>query len=121
MAYWTFHSRGGAQIFRHARDTLRMIRARTGDPTVPIHLIGGIANEASPAEVRGFARASVQFGAAGASLYDAPITSPLQWSLLRQVRALRVSGPQRRARSIHVTRAPSQLLRYATSAAQVGR
>ena len=34
---------------------------------------------ASVAEVRGFARAAVEHGAVGASLYDAPITSPAQW------------------------------------------
>ncbi len=111
MAYRTFHSRGGVSVFRHTRDTLRVIRRRTADPTVPIHLIGGIANEASPAEVRSFARASVRFGATGASLYDSPITSPLQRGLLRQVRAPAWSGPQRSARSIQATRAPSQRLR----------
>jgi hypothetical protein len=89
MSYWTFHSRGEAAVYRHARESLRSIRGRSRDRSVPIHLIGGLASHASVAEVRGFARAAVDFGAAGASLYDAPITRSGQW---RQMAAL---GPLR--------------------------
>ena len=89
MSYWTFHSRGEAAVYRHARESLRSIRGRSRDRSVPIHLIGGLASHASVTEVRGFARAAVDFGAAGASLYDAPITRSGQW---RQMAAL---GPSR--------------------------
>jgi hypothetical protein len=87
MSYWTFRVRGAGQVYRYTRSTLRLLRERTGDPFVPIHPIGGIANSASIAEVRGFARAAVAFGAAGASLYDAPITSPAQWRQLERITA----------------------------------
>jgi hypothetical protein len=92
MAYWTFHRRGAAQVHRYTRTALRLIRARTGDPSVPVHLVGGIASHASPAEVRGFAGAAVAFGATGASLYDAPITSAAQWTQLSRLGGLS-SGP----------------------------
>lgn len=87
MSYWTFRVRGAGPVYRYTRATLRLIRARTGDPSVPIHPIGGLANRASVAEVCGFARAALDSGAAGASLYDAPITSPAQWRQLRRVTA----------------------------------
>jgi DNA-binding response OmpR family regulator len=34
MAYWTFHRRGAAQVFRYTRDALRLIRSRSRDPSV---------------------------------------------------------------------------------------
>jgi 2-keto-3-deoxy-6-phosphogluconate aldolase len=52
---------------------------------VPIHVIGGIAGDASPAEVRGFAAAAVACRASGASLYDASITSAEQWRHLTRM------------------------------------
>jgi hypothetical protein len=85
MSYWTFHARGAAQVYRYTRATMRLLRARTGDPSLPIHPIGGLADQASVAEVGGFARAARAFGAAGASLYDAPITSAPQWRQLRLI------------------------------------
>jgi hypothetical protein len=85
MSYWTVHASGERPAYRHIRDTLRLIRARTGDPSVPIHVIGGIASHASDAEVRGFARAAGAFSAAGASLYDAAITTAGQWNQLSRI------------------------------------
>jgi hypothetical protein len=89
MSYWTFRVRGADSVYRYTRATLRLLRARTGDPSLPIHPIGGLANGASVAEVRGFARAALDFGAAGLSIYDAPITSPAQW---RQLELITASG-----------------------------
>lgn len=88
MCYWTFGTAGSARVYRYAERALRLIRGATGDPAVPVHLIGGIASHASDSEVRGFARAAVDFGAAGASLYDAPITRPGQWSGMAELRRL---------------------------------
>jgi hypothetical protein len=79
MAYWTSQESGETRVRRRTCRALRLIRARTRDHAVPIHVIGGIASHASPAEVRGFGRAAVACGATGASLYDAPITSARQW------------------------------------------
>jgi hypothetical protein len=63
MGYWTHQIAGGARVYRHVSDALRSIRARTGDPSVPVHVIDGIASHAALAEVDGFARAAVDFGA----------------------------------------------------------
>jgi hypothetical protein len=85
MSYWTAHTRGERRAYRHTRAALRIIRRRTGDPSVPVHVIGGIASHASTAEVRGFTRASLAHGAAGASLYDAAITTGAQWRQLSRI------------------------------------
>jgi len=90
MSYWTFTHRGAAAVYRHARRAVRLIRARTADPAVPVHLIGGIASQASASEVAAFTRAAIDAGAAGASLYDAPITSERQWARLDALRSLSV-------------------------------
>jgi hypothetical protein len=92
MSYWTFQQRGAAQVYRYSRRTLRLIRARTGDRGVPVHLVGGLASHASVAEVRGFARAAIGGGAAGASLYDAAITTAGQWEQLSRLGRLRPAG-----------------------------
>jgi hypothetical protein len=89
MSYWTFGTRGPARVHRRTCRALRVIRARTGDRSAPIHVIGGIAGHASSAEVRGFARAALGCGAVGASLYDAPITSARQWRELTRIDRLR--------------------------------
>ncbi|MGH2697937.1 MAG: hypothetical protein ACRDJL_01885 [Actinomycetota bacterium] len=52
---------------------------------MPIHVIGGIASDAPPAEVRGFARAAIRFNAWGASLYDCPITVAAQWREMQRL------------------------------------
>jgi hypothetical protein len=83
MSYWTGHAAGEADVRSRTCRTLRLIRGRTRDRGASIHMIGGIASHASPAEVRGFVRAAVACRATGASLYDAPITSAEQWRQLR--------------------------------------
>jgi hypothetical protein len=92
MSYWTGRTTGETRVRRRTCRTLRLIRARTGDRVVPIHVVGGIASHASPAEVRGFARAAVACRATGASLYDAPITSARQWRHLTRLGQRRVQG-----------------------------
>ena len=86
MAYWTFRTRGERRVHRYTRDALEIIRTKTNDEAVPVHVIGGIASDASTAEVRGFAKAAVRFDALGASLYDYPITSDGQWDQLQRVK-----------------------------------
>lgn len=85
MSYWTGHAAGEARVRRRTCRTLRLIRSRTRDREASVHMIGGIASHASPAEVRGFVRGAVACRATGASLYDAPITSAEQWRELRRL------------------------------------
>jgi hypothetical protein len=113
MAYWTSHARGAGQVRQYTREAIRVIRARTDDPSVPIHVIGGIANLTSVPEVRAFSEAVLQLGAAGASLYDAPVTTAAQWAQLNRLGARQRPRRARAgsARFIQATRASSQRFR----------
>ena len=92
MSYWTAAVSGEARAYRHTRAALRALRTVIPDPAKPLHPIGGIASDASVREVRGFARAAIESGAAGASLYDAPITRPAQWRRLQPIALLRLAA-----------------------------
>jgi hypothetical protein len=94
MCYWTFRVAGERAVQRYAREALRAVRVRSGDPAVPVHVVGGIADAASTAEVAGFVSGAVGFRAAGASLYDAPITRRAQWRRMAPVARLRPDAPR---------------------------
>ncbi len=89
MGYWTFQSDGPRGALDHTKANIRRIRRQTRDPQVPIHLIGGLANDAGKREVRAFVRAARRHRVLGASLYDFPITGRGDWSALARVRTAR--------------------------------
>ena len=93
MGYFTFRAHGFKQVREYTADNIKKIRAETGDPDVPIHVIGGIADAAGPTELKGFVKANRQHEVMGASLYDYPITSRRSWY---EMRALDASVAQRR-------------------------
>jgi hypothetical protein len=62
---------------------LRLLRAQTGNPEVPIHVIGGVADRLGPEELAGFAAAVSDDGSTiGVSLYDWATTRPAAWRVL---------------------------------------
>lgn len=66
--------------------SLRLLRAHTGDPEVPIHVIGGVADRLGPEELAGFVEAVRDDGETiGASLYDWMTTSPRAWRSLARL------------------------------------
>ena len=93
MGYFTFRAHGFKQVREYTADNIKKIRAETGDRDVPIHVIGGIADEAGPMDLKGFVKASREHAVMGASLYDYPITSRRSWY---ELRALDASVAQRR-------------------------
>jgi hypothetical protein len=65
---------------------LRLLRAHTGDPEIPIHVAGGVANRMGPEELDGFAAAVEDDGATiGVSLYDWMTTPARAWPVLQRV------------------------------------
>ncbi|MFL5904186.1 MAG: hypothetical protein ACJ76Q_10285, partial [Solirubrobacteraceae bacterium] len=63
-------------------------------PDTPVHPIGGLADKATPSEVRAYVRAARAGGAIGGSLYDFNGTAPQAWSLMQGIpQADRVSTP----------------------------
>jgi hypothetical protein len=86
MAYWTYRAGGLWGANRYIARSVELIRLRTGRPRVPIHMIGGLAGRAGPAEVRGFVRAVRRSRVIGASLYDADTSSRGDWAILKRLR-----------------------------------
>ena len=82
MAYFSYRAHGDAAVADYVRRGVGIIRARTGDPDVPIHVIGGISQRTSAAEARGFMRAVRGCRTFGFSLYDFYGTSESAWTLL---------------------------------------
>jgi hypothetical protein len=85
MSYFTFHVEGEQRAHDEVAASIPIIRERVGDPTVPIHVIGGIADRASGPEVRGFVGASREHGVIGASLYNWSLTGEPDWTELRRI------------------------------------
>ena len=70
MDYFTYHVTTAAAAHDYTTANVALLRRDTRDPAVPIHLIGGIADTASVAEVTAFVHAARERGVLGASLYD---------------------------------------------------
>jgi hypothetical protein len=86
MTYFTWRVSGEQGAHWYTAQNIGIIRRRTGDQTVPIHVIGGIG--ASRSETKGFVEAVRERGVIGASYYTFPITPPDDWQPLRAVAAI---------------------------------
>ena len=65
---------------------LRLLRTETGEPDVPIHVVGGVANRMGPDELAGFVAAVADDGGTvGVSLYDWLTTTTRAWAALAQL------------------------------------
>ncbi len=85
MTYYTFRAQGPVQSFDYVADSIDEIRARVGSDRVPIHVIGGLARDASVPETLAFARAVVDRGAIGGSWYTWSYAVDAQWTALRRM------------------------------------
>ena len=80
MAYATnAHVHGVKATRAYDAADIAAIRTATGNPRVPIHLIGGIAGTMGADETAGFMRAVADCAPLGYSLYEFPITSRTNW------------------------------------------
>jgi hypothetical protein len=93
MSYSTWRVSGLRRTHWYTATNIELIRRYTGNPTFPIHVIGGIANRASVGETKGFVRAVRERGVVGASYYTFPLTRGRQWRLLRHVPVNPVENP----------------------------
>lgn len=84
MAYFTDRDIHGIRASRAylAKDVV-IIRKRTHDPRVPIHLIGGISGSMTAADTTGFMRAVADCNPLGYSLYAWSVMRPGMWPKLR--------------------------------------
>lgn len=86
MGYYTYHGDGYANAYRDTVNNIRIIREKTGRPSVPIHVIGGDAAKSSNTETMAYVRALREYGALGGSMYDWATTSAASWKTLLSVR-----------------------------------
>ena len=93
MTYWTIRRPEWRDGNRYVGENIDRIHAATGKPDLPIHVIGGIADEATVEQVQGMLQAiDDRTGVMGASLYDWATSSPEQWAVLGPIRALNPAG-----------------------------
>jgi len=86
MGYYTYHGDGYANAYRDTRDNLRIVREQTGRPTIPIHVVAGLASASSGSETLAYVRAVRESGCLGGSMYDWPTTNDVDWKALANVR-----------------------------------
>ena len=93
MTYWSIRLPEWRDGNRYVGENIDRIRAATGDPDIPIHVIGGIADEATVEQVQGMLQAiEARNGVIGGSLYDWATSSPDQWAALRVLRERNPAG-----------------------------
>ena len=85
MAYYTYHGSTATAAGADALANVRILRSQPGCATVPIHMIGGIAENSSAGEVKAFVSAVRQTKCFGASLYGWPGTSAAHWQALAAI------------------------------------
>lgn len=93
MAYFTWRVKGQDRAHWYIQQCVGILRAKSGSPTFPIHMIGGIADDATVAETKGFVQAVRESGLLGASYYTFPRTSASEWTVLDRVPVNPVESP----------------------------
>ena len=83
MAYTGGALKGFDATYGYVTRAIRLLRAQTGNPEVPIHVAGGVADRMGAEELAGFVAAVSDDGALlGVSLYDWQTTRPAAWRAL---------------------------------------
>ncbi len=86
MVYTGGGVKGFDATYGYVTRALRLLRANTGDPDVPIHVAGGVANRLGQDELDGFAAAVSDDGSTiGVSLYDWMTTPARAWKALARL------------------------------------
>jgi hypothetical protein len=85
MSYYSYRDYGSRAVHAYVAETVDLIRRKTRDPGIPIHVIGGIADGSNRAESLAFVRAVREYGLIGASLYDYKVSGAEDWEALAQI------------------------------------
>lgn len=84
MAYWTGQENDRAGAERYIARSMKIVRSETRQD-VPIHMIGGLAEDAGPGEIQGFVNAVRRARVLGSSMYDANSTTDDGWAILERL------------------------------------
>jgi hypothetical protein len=82
MTYYTFRVQGPAETAAYVARAIEEIRGGVGSDDVPIHVIGGLARDATVPETLAFARVVRESRVIGASYYTLPFVTAEQWAIL---------------------------------------
>jgi hypothetical protein len=78
---------GYRDAYRYMSENIDRLRAHLGNRLVPVHAIGGIADQTSADDANGIYRAAHERHVVGGSLYDWRTTAPELWAHLQRFRA----------------------------------
>ena len=93
MSYFTWNHPTGDSTHLYLTQNIRIIRREVGSDQVPIHVIGGIAQDASIAQAQAFVNVLRERGAIGGSYYTYTGVHGEEWSVLQQIPANPVESP----------------------------
>jgi hypothetical protein len=83
MAYSTFRGKGASFAYGYTTANVQYLRLMTGDPELPVHVIGGIANKLRSSEDASVVRAAREQGALGVSFYKLRLSGAEEWEALQ--------------------------------------
>jgi hypothetical protein len=83
MAYSTFRGKGASFVYGYTTANVRYVRLMTGDTTLPVHVIGGIADKLRSSEDAAVVRAAREQGALGVSFYKLRLSGDEEWQALQ--------------------------------------
>ncbi len=92
MTYFTYRSQGESGAHTYTRTAVGLVRREVGNHRVPIHVIGGIAQDATTEETAGFVQAVNERRVIGASYYTWPGITDGQWAALAQIQVVTPTG-----------------------------
>jgi hypothetical protein len=82
MAYSTGRVRRWQDVYLYTAANVAFLRAATGDPRLPVHVIGGLANRLGPLASSAVVRAARDRRAIGVSFYKLSLSGGSQWRAL---------------------------------------
>jgi hypothetical protein len=86
MGYYTYHVKGAGPTYAETLENMTILRSQPGCQSIPVHMIGGIAEESSEAQVRGFAAAMNRTDCIGASQYGWPGMNSAKWAAMQSIK-----------------------------------
>jgi len=91
MGYWTNRAADSPwrDAYRYTATNVDRVRERIGRADAPVHVLGGIGDATTVADLQGFRTAASERHAIGGSIYDFRTTAGPLWPELIPFRALR--------------------------------
>jgi hypothetical protein len=83
MAYSTNRGRGASFVYGYTAANVRHLRLATGDPELPVHVIGGLADRLGTSEDAAVVQAARDEDALGASFYKVRLSGRGEWQALQ--------------------------------------